>query len=613
MSVRCGKRDRLGRLATGILIFLLSSWVRAESDASTNNPTQSAKKPNIVLILADDLGFSDLGSYGSEITTPTIDALADEGIRFTNYHTAANCAPARAMLLTGVSSHRAGVANIPEMIPPEQRHAPAYQGVLGDNVVTIATLLEDAGYNTYLSGKWHLGQTKDKLPSRRGFQRTVVMADSGADNWEQKPYIPIYEIANWYSNGERIELPENFYSSEFLVDRMIEFIQADAPQGNVPRQPFFAYLPFQAVHIPVQAPQEFIDRYEGRYLEGWKALREERRQRAIELGILRPDVPMVDMHTTRNWDALSDEDKKFEAKRMAVYAAMVEAMDYHLGRLMEHLKRTGEFDNTIFIFTSDNGSEPSGPDVLNSAQARFQLGRQGYTADYDTLGLKGSFVNLGPSFASASASPLAYYKFYVGEGGLRVPLIISGKPLSVSPEITEAFAYVKDIAPTILAMAGVAQPGARYAGKPVEPITGQSLMPLITGQVNEVHAEDDAIGYELAGQGVLFQGDYKLLKIRGPVGDDTWHLYDIVRDPGETRDLKSEEPARFQAMLSLYERFEQENGVLQPPEGYNHIRQVALNTLHDRFRGELLVAIVLAIVLLLFVLFSRHNRKGVSK
>ena len=613
MSVRFGKRDRLGRLATGILIFLLGSLVRAESEANSNNLTPSSKKPNIVLILADDLGFSDLGNYGSEITTPTIDALADEGIRFTNYHTAANCAPARAMLLTGVSSHRAGVANIPEMIPSEQRHAPAYQGVLGDNVVTIATLLEDAGYNTYLSGKWHLGQTEDKLPSRRGFQRTVVMADSGADNWEQKPYIPIYEIANWYSNGERIELPKNFYSSEFLVDRMIEFIQADAPQGNVPRQPFFAYLPFQAVHIPVQAPQEFIDRYEGRYLEGWKTLREERRQRAIELGIVRPDVPMVDMHTTRNWDALSDEDKKFEAKRMAVYAAMVEAMDYHLGRLIEHLKRTGEFDNTIFIFTSDNGSEPSGPDVLNSARARFQLGRQGYTADYDTLGLKGSFVNLGPSFASASASPLAYYKFYVGEGGLRVPLIISGKPLSVSPEITEAFAYVKDIAPTILAMAGVAQPSARYAGKPVEPITGQSLMPLITGQANEVHAEDDAIGYELAGQGVLFQGDYKLLKIRGPVGDDTWHLYDIVRDPGETRDLKSEEPARFQAMLSLYERFEQENGVLQPPEGYNHIRQVALNTLHDRFRGELLVAIVLAIVLLLFVLFSRHNRNGVSK
>ncbi len=581
-----------------------ASFVQSDVAPSADS-LRDQKRPNIVLILADDLGYTDLGSFGGEISTPTLDSLAAEGIRFTNYHTAANCAPARAMLLTGVSSHRAGVANIIEMIPPEQRDHPAYQGELGNNVVTVSTLLESAGYNTYMAGKWHLGHTKDKLPSRRGFQRTVALADSGADNWEQKPYLPIYETANWFADGERIALPEDFYSSRFLVDKMIEFIQSDQPQNGSRQSPFFAYLPFQAVHIPVQAPQEFIDRYEGRYLEGWAKLREERHKRAIKLGIVLPGVPAVTMHTTRDWNALSDEDKRFEAKRMAVYAAMVEAMDFHIARLVQYLRETGEFDNTIFIFTSDNGSEPSGPDALNTTRARFQLARQDYTADYETLGLKGSFVNLGPSFASASASPLAYYKFYAGEGGLRVPLIIAGKPLAAQPDINRAFTYVKDIAPTILSLAGVEQPGGRYAGKPVEPITGKDLTPLLKGETANVYGEDEAVGYELAGQGVLFLGSYKLVMTRGPVGDDKWRLFDIANDPGETQDLSSQQAQRFQHMLNLYQRYKRENGVLDPPQGYNHIRQVALNTVYDRFRGEALAVLMLIVLLVGFRAYAK--------
>lgn len=601
-------RNRAIVLPMRLLFAFLGMVGIVHAEISVNaDSARDQKRPNIVLILADDLGYTDLGSFGGEIATPTIDSLATEGIRFTNYHTAANCAPARAMLLTGVSSHRAGVANIIEMIPPEQRDHPAYQGELGHNVVTVATLLEDAGYNTYMAGKWHLGHTKDKLPSRRGFQRTVALADSGADNWEQKPYLPIYETANWYADGERLTLPDDFYSSRFLVDKMIEFIQSDQPQGDSRPSPFFAYLPFQAVHIPVQAPQEFIDRYEGRYLEGWTKLREERRRRAIELGIVLPEVPAVTMHTTRDWNALSDEDKRFEAKRMAVYAAMVEAMDFHIARLVQYLREIGEFDNTVFIFTSDNGSEPSGPDALNTARARFQLARQNYTADYETLGLKGSFVNLGPSFASASASPLAYYKFYVGEGGLRVPLIIAGKPLAVQPDINRAFAYVKDITPTILSLAGVDQPRGRYAGKPVEPITGKDLTPLLKGETANVYGEDEAVGYELAGQGVLFLGNYKLVMTRGPVGDDTWRLFDIANDPGETQDLSSQQAQRFQHMLNLYQRYKRENGVLDPPQGYNHIRQVALNTVYDRFRGEALVLLMLIVLLAGFRAYAKKQ------
>lgn len=199
-----------------------------------------ASRPNIVLVLADDLGFSDTAPYGSEISTPTLSALARNGISFSNYHTAASCAPTRGMLLTGVDSHRNGVPNIPETISPEQAEHENYRGILSHNVVTVASLLQDAGYHTYMAGKWHLGQTPDTLPFRRGFERTVAMADSGADNWEQKAYIPIYARANWYADGERTTLPEDFYSSRYLVDKTIEFIDSNIDD----RQPFFAYLPF---------------------------------------------------------------------------------------------------------------------------------------------------------------------------------------------------------------------------------------------------------------------------------------------------------------------------------------------------------------------------------
>ncbi|MDF1638818.1 sulfatase-like hydrolase/transferase [Alcanivorax jadensis] len=323
-------------------------------DTETQSPVSRAR-PNIVFILADDLGYTDIASYGSEVNTPTLTALAEQGVSFTNYHTAANCAPARAMLLTGVDSHLAGVPNIPEMLAPEQRKHANYQGVLGDDVVTVATLLEDAGYHTYMAGKWHLGMEPDKRPSRRGFQRTMAMMDSGADNWEQRPYLALYDQANWFADGERFTLPEDFYSSRFLVDKMIEFIDSNLQGQNFQNtsakegKPFFAYLPFMAVHSPVQAPKEFIDRYMGVYDSGWDALRQQRKERAEALGIVPKNMPMVRMKTTEDWDALSEDDRRYQAKRMAVYAGMIEAMDFHLGRLIEFLKERGQYDNTIFI------------------------------------------------------------------------------------------------------------------------------------------------------------------------------------------------------------------------------------------------------------------------
>ena len=563
-------------------------------------------RPNIVFILADDLGYTDIAPYGGEVSTPTLSALAEQGVRFANYHAAANCAPARAMLLTGVNNHLAGVPNIPEMLAPEQRAHENYQGVLGSNVVTVATLLEDAGYHTYLTGKWHLGSAPDKRPSRRGFERTVAMMDSGADNWEQKSYLPIYETANWFADGERFDLPEDFYSSRFLIDKTIEFIDSNLKD----RKPFFAYVPFQAVHIPVQAPQEFIDRYMGVYDEGWDTLRELRRQRAVDIGLVPENAGMMRMGTTGDWESLSAERKRYEAKRMAVYAGMIEAMDFHIGRLIDYLKSQGVYENTVFVFTSDNGAEASGPaDPTAYASSRMPTSL-GYHTDYERLGLIGSYNTISPSFASAAASPLAYYKFYTGEGGLRVPLIVSGVPLEITPRLTHAFAWATDITPTILSMAGVDQPGPRYGGRPVLPITGRDLSPLLNGEVDRVYGDEDAVGYELTGHAAFFQGDYKLVRNAPPAGDGDWHLYNIISDPGEVIDLKETEPARFQRMLSGYEQFARENGVMPLPQGYTQTGQLLSNFLAERLRVGILVLLLTVLVLLPFLVAYRFKRSA---
>lgn len=557
-------------------------------------------RPNIVFILADDLGYTDIAPYGSEVNTPSLSALADQGVRFSNFHTAANCAPARAMLLTGVGSHLAGVPNIPEMLAPQQRVQANYQGVLGDDVVTVATLLEDAGYHTYMAGKWHLGMDPHKRPSHRGFQRTLAMMDSGADNWEQRPYLPIYDQANWFADGERFRLPEDFYSSRFLVDSMIDFIDSNLQDDK----PFFAYLPFMAVHTPVQAPQQFIDNYLDVYDSGWDALREQRMQRAVALGIVPPDTPMVRMATTDQWDALSADDKRYQAKRMAVYAGMIEAMDFHIGRLIEFLKDRKQYDNTIFIFTSDNGSEASGPAEPRDFPSRIGPESLGYNLDYDNLGLKGSFNTIGPSFASASVSPLAYYKFYAGEGGMRVPLIIAGKSVTSQQQFTPAFAWATDITPTILSLTGVAQPTERYGGRPVQPITGKDLSPLLLGSAERVYGPEDTVGYELTDHGVLFQGDYKLVVNQPPVGDGQWRLFNIVADPGETNDLSASQPLRFQRMLSKYEQYRRANRVVPVPEGYTQIKQIFSN-MFLKNRERFLIFILTLLVLLPFYVAYR--------
>jgi arylsulfatase/uncharacterized sulfatase len=553
---------------------------------------QQSDRPNIVLILADDLGFTDISPFGSEIHTPNIARLAAEGVSFTNYHTAGSCAPARAMLLTGVDSHRNGVPNIPEALPAEQLAYEHYQGVLNDKVVTLASVLQAGGYHTYMTGKWHLGHTPELLPSARGFDRTIAMADTGADNWEQRTYLPIYEQANWYADGAAHTLPDDFYSSKYFVDKTIEFIETNAEDD----QPFFAYIPFQAVHMPVQAPREFSDKYAGVYDEGWTVMREKRRLAAEAAGVIPVGTEAVVTPGTRDWDSLTKEQRRHHARRMEVYAGMVDAMDMHIGRLMAYLESTGEYDNTIFVFTSDNGAEGSNIILPNGGSLLapwFYL--VGYNSDYETLGERGSWNAIGPSNATIAASPLTYYKFHANEGGLRVPLVISGPGIARVGDMTDEFTFVTDLAPTILSLVGVDGHEGSWQGRVVEPIVGANFSEFLAGDSSPIHIDSESIGYELGGNSALFKGDYKIVINGAGQGETAWHLFNIKLDPGESRDLAGEQPELLSEMVAGYESYVQANNVLPMPENYDRSGQI----LGDALRQQ--IARVAAGLLLLVV------------
>ncbi len=526
-------------------------------------------RPNIVVLVADDWGFTDVGAFGGEIATPNIDALAQNGMRFANFHVAASCAPTRSMLMTGVDNHRNGVGNLREAMPTEHEGQPGYLGSLNTHVVTVSSLLQDSGYHTYITGKWNVGSEPYNLPDKRGYERSIIQGDTGSDNWEPaKRYLPHSAKVEWFEDGKEANMPAEYYSSQYFVDRMIGYLKS-GQDGK----PFFAYVGFQANHVPLQAPPEFIAKYKGRYQNGWTALREERRNKAAALGLIPKDTPMVTMQTTANWDALSDAEKAYEQRRMEVYAGMADAMDFHVGRLIAYLKQSGQYDNTVFVFLSDNGAEAS-----DYHEARLWLKTQ-YTQDIDKLGGKGAYGIMGPSWASAAASPLYTYKFYAGEGGIRTPLIISGVPGMPRNRVQTSLTHVTDIVPTLLDLAQVPAPGNRYHGQLVEPIAGSSLVAVLKGEAAQAHPPTQAIGYELSGNLALFKGDLKLVKNLPPVGDGQWHLYNLHTDPGETHDLRELQPRDFQTLQLDYELYARTHGVLPMPEGYSPSRQVLINSI----------------------------------
>jgi arylsulfatase/uncharacterized sulfatase len=554
------------------------------SPATLGAQVAPAKRPNIVILLADDWGFTDVGAFGGEIATPNIDALAAKGVRFSNFHVAGSCSPTRAMLQTGVINHRAGLGNMPETIPPEHLGKPGYEAQLNNRVVTIADQLRAGGYRTYLTGKWHLGHTPDTLPTVRGYDRALALAQSGADNFEDKPNLLIYNKTEWSEDGKPAKLPKRFYSSTLIIDKMISYIDRDKATGK----PFFASVNFIANHIPVQARDADIAAYAGRYHYGWTTLRKERRAAAITKGVMPAGVRTVTMNTSGDWTKLSAQQREQRAGAMAAYAAMGTAMDREIGRLIAHLKTIGAYENTIFVFLSDNGAEATDP--MNMGAFTRWNANQLYDQSIAQQGRPGSLTAQGAGFASASVSPLRGYKFTASEGGLRVPMIMAwpGNPAIKGGSVATGFAHVTDMPMTLLKLAGVAAQQGRFAGRPVEPMTGLDLTPMLTGAASSVHSADKPLGYELSGNAVLFKGDYKLVKNLPPYGDGRWRLYNISADPGETLDLSGSDPARFAAMQKDYVAFAKVNKVLPMPEGYTAPKQIFANAMRTLLVPRLL-------------------------
>lgn len=543
-----------------LFVFQIFATVCFAQEKTNENP------PNIVLILIDDSGLMDFGSFGGEAQTPNIDSLAKSGTMFTNMHASPVCAPSRAMLMTGSDNHLAGVANLPEMLPKEYQDLKGYAGVLNDSVQTIATRLKELNYNTYITGKWHLGHDENTLPIKRGFDRSFILGASGADNYVASGYLPMKSTAQWYADGKPTDLPEHFYSSEYYIDQMIRFHKEE----HDPEQPFFSYIAFQAIHAPVQAPKEFVEKYKAIYSEGWDVLREKRFATAKQMGIIPENAEMNPMFEEMNtWESISEKDQKAYITDMAMMAGMLEAMDYHIGRYIAYLKEIGEVENTIFIITSDNG-----PDGGDYEKLYGWAKRNGFHRDFDENGGKRYYGTIGPEFATAIAAPFSYFKYYTGEGGLRVPLIISGLNKS-NNQIDNSFCFITDIAPTIYDIVGL----STSENEGYHPISGKSILPHIENNSVPIYSSNEGVGLEAAASSAYFLGDYKIVKNNTPLGDKQWKMYNLKIDPGETTNIATQNPLLFQIMLSKYELFAKDVGVQPMPEGYNAQKEVGMKSL----------------------------------
>jgi arylsulfatase A-like enzyme len=521
----------------------------------------AADRPNILVIVADDMGWSDAGVYGGEIYTPNINRLANQGYQFLNFHVGAMCAPTRSMLMTGMDNHVVGLGNMAELLSDNQRGKPGYEGRLNGRAATIATMLHNAGYHTYIAGKWHLGYTKESLPASQGFEKSFILAQGGADNYEKKSYTPTYPKVYFFDGLNEADLPLDFYSSKFYSDKMIDWIDANLSDGK----PFFGYLAYQAVHMPLQVPAEYTNRYLATYQAGWDQVKQVRYQRLVESGIMPPGLTLLSVPGLPTWSSLTADQRRKDAKEMAVYAGMLEYMDMSIGRVLEHLKQKGVLDNTIVVFLSDNGGEAR--ELMDHFPEYYS---KNFNTNYDNMGEKGTYVEYGPQWAQVSMTPFSSFKSSASEGGIRAPLIVSypkGIPVG---QRTDAFASVVDLVPTLLQYAGV-KPSSSVE------LAGRSMVPLLSGASSQLYPGNVSVSQELSGGAAVYQGDYKLARNIPPFGDRKWHLYNLRTDPTESKDLAAADPDRVKSMTAAYVEYVKKNGVIEVPDDYEMAAQAKKN------------------------------------
>jgi arylsulfatase len=526
------------------------------------------RRPNIVIILGDDLGFADLGSYGSEIRTPNIDALAKNGVRFTNFYTHATSSPTRAMLLTGVDTHLNGLGTMDEWIAPNQVGVPGYEGFINNRVVTLPQLLKAAGYHTYMVGKWHLGKAPDQIPAARGFERDFTLLDGGGSYWDMTNVTGASPRLVFTEDGRYLtRLPEDYYATKTYTDKLISFIDANRGSGK----PFFAYVSHQAPHDPFHLPKDWRNRHVGEYDKGWDAVREARLKRQIELGIMPAGTELAErLWFIPNPVVLAPATRAILGKKMELYAGMVENLDHHVGRLIDHLKRIGEYENTIFIVFGDNGAE--GSDLFQMIAGTpgtrdFLFAAINWSQTHpNAWGDPGSFVGYGPMWAQVSMTPFSQYKGWMAEGGIRNALIVSG-PTVKRPKgsINDGVLSVADIMPTLLEVAGTRYPNDVQPDLP--PLLGKSWTPLLAGQTDSVRTDQDYLAWEIFGNRAVRQGEWKLRWQIKPYGKSEWELFNVAKDPAEREDLAAQNPDKVKALLKVWDSYVKANNVILPSRG----------------------------------------------
>lgn len=521
----------------------------------------AAERPNILLIVADDLGYSDLGAFGGEIATPSLDHLAASGLQLTNMYAAPTCSPTRSMLMSGTDNHLAGLGTMAEGMQPFQRGKPGYEGYLNQQAHSIAGLLRDGGYRTAMVGKWHLGLAPEQGPDRRGFEQSFTLLEGGGVHFKPAPGSTAkIEQLSYRENGKPVELPDDFYSTDFYTDKLLAYLKAGQGSGK----PFFAYAAYTSPHWPLQAPQAYLDKYRGRYDGGYDAVRQARIERMKEKGLLPADfqsaAPLPVTPQLPGWDQLDPQRKRIEARKMEIYAAMVDNLDHNVGRLLEYLQTSGQMDNTLIVFMSDNG--PAG-----ERHEQYYPAAPNTDNRLENLGRRGSQIDYGLRWAEVSAAPLRLFKGSTAEGGISVPAIVQ-LPASLRRQgLERGVARVDDLAPTFLALAGLPAPGDQYQGQPKHPITGRSMLPMLEGKGR---AEPVMAG-ELFGSRYYREGNLKLLGLvpwsmpGQPQPPLRWQLFDLSHDRGEQHDLSASQPETTQRLQQAWQDYARRVGVVAPP------------------------------------------------
>lgn len=536
------------------LAFFFSSAVGA-APAAQSEPAAVNTRPNVLIIVADDLGFTDIGAFGGfDIATPNLDALAHSGLRLSNFHTLPTCAPTRAVLLTGVDNHIAGIGS--QVIADAQRGQPGYEGYLSDRVATIAEILGENGYRTYHSGKWHLGASPEHGPMTRGFQDAFALLPGGASHFADGRPLHPGEPTIYLDNDERVAaLPADFYSTRYYTDRLVDWLMRDAHH----QAPFFAYLAYTAPHDPLHAPSDYIAKYQGRYDEGYEVLRAQRFAALKVRGIIAETqtLPPWPWFIPR-WAALTEQQRAISRRDMEIYAAMIDYMDEQIGRVLNLLRAQNRLDNTLILFMSDNGANGAPVKVYPEHTREFHAG---FDNSLSNRGASGSFVSTGAGWATASTAAFRRFKFFLNEGGIRTIAMIK-PPNAVNTGVAHEFTHVRDILPTVLDLTGLTHPatGNKHLVLP----QGRSLMPLLIGRAKAL-APLQPVGYEVHGARAYIDGDWKALQVPIGLGSGQWLLFNLANDPAELTNVGSEYPKLLANMREAQRQYERNSGVIYSP------------------------------------------------